>query len=322
MALPCLRVQQLSDPQNLVDEGLRADLMTPHRVRWEARSAAMREARDHVRATYAARRVAALARPVAKTMERCSTAGVLVECKCPGKRPVWYGCRQHWTCAVCRRQRTRRLRARLRKGIEARWAEARAAELPGWRTQHRLVLITMSVRHTGDLAADKRSISDGWRRFYKSMHAEHGKHHYSWVWEVTPGEDQLGHVHAHVAVIWPYIDWHDVRAKWDAACPESEHFSLVASTTPRRASKYLSKYLSKGVDTADFTPEMRARVVAAFYGARTVNTSAHFWLPVSSCLCGNCKAPVQVSRSVGESWLRALALGPGPRGPPSVAAPD
>ena len=205
--------------------------MQPHRDRWEARARTYRRTHDHRRARYAERRAAALARPVVATMARCSTAGVLVACACPGQRPVWYGCRQHWTCAVCRRQRTRRLRARLRKGIEARWSEARASELPGWRTQHRLVLMTISARHTGDLDADRRTISDGWRRFYKSMHEKYGRHHYSWVWEVTPGEDGLGHVHAHVAVIWPFIDWSDVRARWDVACPES--CLLYTSPSPR-----------------------------------------------------------------------------------------
>ena len=283
--LPCPETQQVSPG---VDEGRYAQRMAPVQALWadRARQTAAHEGltareRKHV---YASRRAAALARPYGRRLQRCSRRGVVVKCGCRGKRDVrWFGCRQHLTCGRCLRSRSKILGQRVRAGLEAAAAAAPAGTM--------LVLVTLTTRHSGDVAADRAAIATGWRRLYRALDKRGwGKFAYVGVWEVTPGDDGLGHVHAHVACFWPFRDWSVVRRMWMRACPTSERITFVArrrdgkASNPRSAANYLGKYLSKGMQTSDFSPELRADVLAASYQARWVFTSVRFWQPwVPAC---------------------------------------
>lgn len=169
----------------------------------------------------------------------------------------------------------------------------------------RVVLLTLSVRHSGDIEADHGALKAGWRALYKAMHRRGwGRFPYVGVVEVTPGRDGRGHVHAHVVAIWPWRDWSVVAKLWRRACPESTRISLVAAKSPRGACRYVSKYISKGMQGSEFTPELRARVVAGMYGARWVFTSWRFWQPFEPC-CPTCCTRVQlVVVHVRDAWLR------------------
>jgi hypothetical protein len=260
-----------------VDEGRLAELMAPRRARWAARAAD--ESLREPQRVYAAHRARSMGRTHARRLARCATAGVVVKCACPGKRDVrWYGCRSHLTCERCQRQRSKRMGARVRAALEARFAEH-----PG----HRLVLITLTVRHTGDLARDRRELASGWRGLYKRLHRRGwGDFPYVGVIEITPGTDGLGHVHAHIAAVWPWRDWGVVRELWLDACPASERINFVASYGVRAAAKYVSKYLSKGIQRSEFTPLLRAEVLSALYQARQVFTSVGVWVPFHPvCRC-------------------------------------
>jgi hypothetical protein len=133
------------------------------------------------------------------------------------------------------------------------------------------------------------------------VHARIGRFEYIGVWEVTAGADNLGHVHAHVVVSWPWIDWGVLRELWLRCCESSERITFVAArrdgqpTSPQSAAKYLSKYVSKGVQTADFSPELRADVVAASYNTRWLFTSRAVWVPFVPC-CPNCGQSIVLAR--------------------------
>lgn len=165
----------------------------------------------------------------------------------------------------------------------------------------KLVLITLTVRHSGDVEADRNALASGWRRFYKAVNKRWGRYPYVGVWEVTAGRDGLGHVHAHVAVVWPFRDWAEVRELWIAACPESERINFVArrrdgrASEPKGVARYLGKYLSKGAEDSEITPELRADFCAMAYQSRWVFSSKSFWVPWVP-VCPGCGKPRVVAQ--------------------------
>lgn len=294
-ALPCPESQQLSERPPLVDDAWRMALLDPVRARWAAKAA------DPDRAgasrAYAEARARALARPISRKVGECGEKGVTVKCKCPGRgrfRP--FGCRQWWLCAKCRADRAPRMGRKLREALHSRFAEASSAWGPTRDERPRFVLLTLTVRHSGCLATDREAIARGWRRFYQRLNAEIGVFPYAGVWEVTPSDG--GHVHAHVAVVWPYVRFDDARAWWLKACPESERINFSwkrkdgKPSTPASIANYLGKYLSKGASDA-FTPTMAAEISAAMYNKRSVFAARGFWLRfVPECPC--CQSPWRV----------------------------
>jgi hypothetical protein len=166
----------------------------------------------------------------------------------------------------------------------------------GWRPG-KIVLLTITLRHSGDVARDRADLAEGWRAFRKSLWRRWGWFPFVGVWEVTPGTDGDGHVHGHVAVVWPWRDWGEVRELWLAACPRSERITFVASrrdgreSTPRSVANYLGKYLAKGVQHADMTPQLLARVLAGTYNTRWLFTSRGFW-QIFVPRCKVCSFPI------------------------------
>jgi hypothetical protein len=308
-ALPCQDGQQLSRPAE-VDEDLWSSLMEPHRTRYEARS------RDPLltpsQVAYARARAKRLSESYIGRAFDCGKAGKRVRCGC-GPAIMTYGCRQHLVCAACRIRRAKKQGARIYKALAAAHHEAERGTLA--------VLVTISVRHTGDIGQDRRDLVAGWRRFYKSLHRQIGAFKYIGVHEITPGRDGLGHPHAHVVCLWPHLDWSKLSAMWRDACPQSTRINFQASYSVRGAAKYISKYVSKGVETSDFSPELRARAVAGTYGSRWLFTSVRIWLPYEH-VCPCCKQPI--TRDIVTEWLATdVPDNPIDWGPPDwVREPD
>jgi len=307
--LPCPESQQVSP----LDERLYAELMEPRRLVWRARAA--RPAQGELKTVYALRRAEALGRPYVAKLAKCSRRGTRVKCGCRGWRGVrLHTCRQHLLCAECQRARARRMGARIRSGLEAALA-ARPGEM--------LVLVTLTLRHSGDVAVDRERLAEGWRRFTRAFWKEYGKFPYVGVWEVTAGSDGHGHVHMHVAVVWPWRDWSDVREMWLASCPWSERITFVARRRDGRpsdaksAANYLGKYLSKGLQTDDFSKELRTRVIAGTYNSRWVFSSRRFWiLFVPACQRCHCQVVAAQYRFRGEPWHPPVEC---ERGPPQLS---
>jgi len=301
-----------------VDEDRYATRMRGHRERWEARASETADPRLHRASVheYAVNRARALKRPYSARLDGCSKRGLVIKCRCRGWRGVrWFGCRQHLTCDRCRAQRSKQLGQRIRAGLEAAAAGAGAGA--------KLVLLTLTVRHSGDVAADRDAIATGWRKLYKALRRRWGAGWpYVGVWEVTAGRDGLGHVHAHIAVVWPWRDWSEVRELWLQGCPESERITFVASRRDGRPSdarsvgNYLGKYLSKGTESVDISRELRADVVAAAYNQRSVFTSRGFWRP----WCPVCKCCGWPRVSAQYRWHGAPYQPPPERRPPEQIA--
>lgn len=309
--------QQVSPPS--VDEALWLDLMTPVRERWEARSA------DPLRTTsqrlYAARRARRLTRPYADRTAQCERAGTLVRCGCPGRRAIrWYTCRQHLMCQGCQRRRSKKTGAKIRHGLEA------AARVAPRGT--RVVLLTLTIRHSDDVAADRRDLVATWRAFYRAYRRRWGTFAYVGTHEVTAGRDGAGHPHAHVMVLWPYRDWKKIIGLWKSCSvrdPDDVSIDLRVSHSVKHAARYMAKYVSKGVQTDEFAPGLRARVLAGTYNTRWVFTSRRFWAPfVPLCpCCGQSvvRAIVNPFRDANRTWSYRPDDG-GPDGPPRVSQLD
>lgn len=296
--LSCPETQQVSP----LDEGLWNELMTPRWVYWRRRSADLDLTPSQRR--YADARARRLDSPYTKRLDGCARSGVNVKCGCKGRRDTrWFTCRQHLVCERCQHERARRLGVRIRKGLEA--AAAANPHLM-------VVLITISVRHTGDIAADRKALARGWRRFYKAYHRRWGAFPYVGTHEITPGRDKLGHPHAHIVALWPHRRWgpnapgprdeDDLATLWRAACPESTRINFEASRSVKGAARYVSKYISKGVQGAEFAPELRTRVVCGTYGTRWLMSSVGFWVPFVPC-CPDCQQPI-VRVILRDPWRR------------------
>jgi hypothetical protein len=307
-----------------VDDQLYAELMAPRAAAWQARAT---RAAGERKVTYALRRSAALRRPYSSKLASCRRRGIRVKCGCRGWRGFRpWTCRQALACRHCAGDRCRRMGARMRSGLQV------ALQPPQGFRPGRLVLLTLSVRHSGSVERDRAELADGWRAFRKAYWRKYGWFPFCGVYEVTPGVDGLGHIHGHVAVVWPWRDWHDIREMWLAACPSSERITLVADRRDGRQStagsvaNYLAKYLAKGSQGEEFTPELLTRVIAGTYNTRWVFSSRGFW-QIFEPLCKRCNCAITAAQF---RW-NAPPLPPwgGPdseRGPPqldlSIPAPD
>lgn len=302
-ALPCPRAER-GDATSVLDsdvcEATWFREMTPHRERWRARAAdrgvtlAQRE--------YAERRAGSLERAFAARVDECKTAGFETKCGCPGKRGYrWHPCRQHLVCAWCRWQRSLKLTVKMRNALEHQASEHPRRDRA---RRYLMVMMTMALRHSGNVRRDRFELAEAWKRFRLACTRRWGAFPFVGTFEVTPGDDGLGHVHLHVVTIWPrgapgdetQGDWALLRKLWLAASTldgveRSTRVSFVASNSGRKAAGYVSKYVAKGVLSAGFGPQLAAKVIAGTYNTRWVVTSRGFWLPFEP-VCPCCGEPV------------------------------
>jgi hypothetical protein len=226
------------------------------------------------------------------------------------------------TCDHCRAQRLKKQAVRIRKGLTASWERAelaperwnqpcecehgskcqRARARAGNRTM--CVMLTLTLKDTGDIAADRANLEAGWRRFYRRYLDVFGAFEYVATHEITPGRARIGHPHMHVVALWPFRCWKMLRRWWLNACPQSARIYFKGSTNVKRASAYISKYVAKGVETSDWSPELRARALHAYYGTRWFSTSEGFfsrWVTICPC----CGQPYRQDMFV-PSWVESI----------------
>lgn len=254
-----------------------------------------------------ARRAQALARPLRERIEGCGLgAPLVVACGC-GRTKVPTSCGQRQACRRCMGRTFRRLRAKLAKAMRARVEangrayRAHAAPVRGGRRLP--VMLTLTVRHSGDLLHDRTTIQKGWQRLRGWLHRRVRRFDYALTWETTPGTDGLGHVHAHCVALLPFVSFAELRDEWVratggastgihcAAPKDKDGNRLRGDRAAARAAEYLAKYASKGVDLEQFTPALAANVLDAAWGRRVCSTSHGFWLPKPRCECKKCEQP-------------------------------
>lgn len=152
----------------------------------------------------------------------------------------------------------------------------------------RWVLLTLTVAHSGSLAQDRAVIILAWKRLRQWLWKRIGAFPFALVWECTEGCDHQGHVHAHVAALWPWVDWTAVHAEWVKATEgRSSHLDIQAARKGSNGcAKYLGKYATKGVVLYELPAEIAADFVRATYNKRVITASEHFWRPLADgCTC-------------------------------------
>lgn len=242
-------------------------------------------------------RQAALATPFVERTESCGHArlgAVELGCHACGEvssHPVACGLRQ-W-CPSCSRRYRTSTRKRLARGLglayraeRARWV--RAGSQRGKRPE--VTLVTLTVRHTGDLAADRASIYEGWTALRKRLwHVDGGALPYVMAWELTPGSDGLGHVHAHVACVWPFRDLRALDAAWrevtngrgtcvDVVGPgramrDARSRGRLRTDGVANAASYLTAYVDAGGMTENVPEPLAAAWLGSMRQKRTWHTS-------------------------------------------------
>lgn len=318
--------------------------MRPLAIGLRAQARRARRAGDVDRADRRAGKAVSVLEERSARVASCGTTYMTVACKC-GPTRVAVGCGQRWTCEDCRARYYRK----VRRDSLSSWNMHENARRRQWQSvgggpgsRWGVYFVRLSVRHTGDIAADRASIERGWRRLRGWLCWRLGRDYpeyatrkgtcsfpYEMLWECTPGADALGHVHAHVIVMWPFVDWADVHHAWCRVTEgASNHVAIQkARAGARGAAVYAAKYASKGVEVGKFAGAMAGALLAAWYGKRVVTASRRFWWRRNSrcrdCGCGYacCERPdarpaswdqraryVAAAQAPPVVWLRECGL--------------
>jgi hypothetical protein len=317
--------------------GWTAALAQLYRKRWRAALAAGKA----TRARWYRGRARALATPWTVRASVCGreVMGAVqlacLACTWREARPVRCGL-TGW-CEPC----ARRFRGRVYQRIVQGLRRAHAAELRRWHAMGRLrgkrpgvTLVTLTVSHSGSLANDRQTISRGWRRLRSWLHKLDGRAMpYALAWELTPGRDGKGHVHAHVACLWPWRDLRALDREWQRAtdgrgrCVDvssataAARAGLIRSSEPGAAASYVAAYIEGGGCSADVPEDMRAewyRLLRA--GGRRYTTSAGLTASLETrAQCPCCRERAVASLGFAPPPRSALyCRGPARAGP----APD
>lgn len=173
------------------------------------------------------------------------------------------------------------------------------------RSAPRWSMMTLTVRHSGDVGADRERIAAGWRRLRSWLHERQGSNAFVLVWEITPGADGVGHVHAHVLIPLVWLDYAELRAAWSRATDGHGERIHVAQGKYGRggaggAAAYIAKYASKGSVSLGESHAVAAAWYRATYAKRWCSTSVRWWFvePPKHCRC--CGASWEVVLDRGE----------------------
>jgi hypothetical protein len=189
------------------------------------------------------------------------------------------GCGLGQWCEVCAHRRNKRTRRKLLEGVARAEREGRREWARGIRargTEPRVSLLTLTVSDSGNATRDRETITLGWKRL-RAWLAKRGLRRLPFVlaWEVTDGTQGIPHVHAHAAVVWPWVNLGELAAAWVRAtegAAEAQGLDLKPSS-PSKAASYAAKYATKGCDPSSVSRETWVSWVQASATRRSFTTS-------------------------------------------------
>ena len=186
------------------------------------------------------------------------------------------GCGLGQWCETCGFRKAKRIRRKVLRGFGEAHKRAMAAWSKARKNKPGVKLITLTVRPSGEGAAhDRAVITRGWQRFRAWLHPYVGAPSFALAWEVTDGESGSPHVHAHVAMIAPFIPVKLAAAAWVRAtngAAEAQGFDMRFSTS-EKAAKYTAKYATKGCDSGAVSRATFVEWVSACSEKRSYTTS-------------------------------------------------
>jgi hypothetical protein len=261
-------------------------------------------------AEWAEQRARAVAMKREDVLATCGERWRSIACGCK-RVEVRVGCDQPQLCAHCRKRHAAKWWRRISDGMAA----ALARECRQWRStpSHRrrgmlpgIYLITLTAPHTGDIGADRERIGKAVRKLLKHATKHDWWRTYALTWETTSGTRGDGHVHVHLADVSSWIPYTSANVErddaavwiprrkgerrrrvrglhevWMDAVPGAIQPDVSPPNRERNEAKsagyYLAKYVTKGVDPAEFTGAKAGELLCAFRNRRKVSTSAGFW---------------------------------------------
>jgi hypothetical protein len=250
-------------------------------------------------AEWAEHRARALSMGRSDIVATCRKRWRKVACRC-GWKDITVGCDAPSLCEWCRKRHWRKWRHRITRSMDAHLRAARGA----WNLHRRgmlpgVYLLTLTGPHSGSLEIDRAAMGAAWRRLTKDAHAGRWWGAYALTWEVTPGKDGRGHLHAHVAVVSSWVPYDELHVAWSRAMPGARVLDVQAPNRRRNqagsAANYLAKYVTKGIDPSVMSGQKAGEMLCAFRGKRKVTTSTHFW----KHQLGRCRSCGTAPRAVG-----------------------
>lgn len=269
-------------------------------------------------ALWASRRATAMAMARRDVIAQCGKRWRIMRCGC-GYAEHRVGCDQPTLCEGCGKRHWRRWRKKLTRAFDAhlraavaKWGAERVGRRPG------TYMITLTAPHTGDIEADRKAMGRAWSLLAKLARKHGWWGAYAASWEVTTGTRGDGHVHLHVAAISQWIPYEDLHAAWRSYMPGAKIVNVSAPRANRRgsAASYLAKYVTKGVQTANFTGAKAGELLVANRGKRKLTTSRSFFDPIRDRkhVCRACKcahrlvmAPLALQAVAPGAVLKARA---------------
>ena len=220
--------------------------------------------------------------------------------------PLTYKCGVRDRCGDCRRVWSARTYVRTAKALEARGGEERRRwKRNGMRRGARpmLVLLTLTLADSGDLAGDETKLKDAWHDWRCWLRRRLGR---TWPYElrveVTPGTHGRGHVHLHAVAFLPFVSFADARDAWMRAVARKGGMSTQWDARTKRttaqglrsAARYLAQYAAKGLDIRHL-PALAVSWRQAHYGRRTTTASRGWFVPAPPLPCDECGEFLEIS---------------------------
>lgn len=240
-------------------------------------------------------------------------------------------CGDRHVCGACAAHAGKKTWARSVRAVERMVNDARRE----WQARGRIRarrpivrMLTLTVRHSGDLEADRDVLQKGWARHRAwldrqanpraaaKMGLPRQRLRFIRTWEITPGTDGLGHVHCHVVTVLGWYDYGTAREAWIGHTGgASTQYDVTTSTTTdakqaTNAARYLAKYISKGSHGLDVVTA--ARWWQASYGRRALSAHRGCWYAAEPAHCADCGSlSLGWTPARGElERVRAEATGP------------
>lgn len=275
------------------------DAMLPHKLRWQARAASDDLTVSQRR--YAAQRARSCGTAPSVRAAECGLGGVWnIKCGCR-RSSVGSRCNVRHACEDCATRVRSGYATKIEGGLrrELNWLQKKCTER-GYRRSANIRMVTLTARHSGDLVADRARINkafDNWKRWLREEIGYAPA--YAGTWEVTAGNDGLGHPHLHVCFVTTDFSYKRAREAWQRCIGDSDaQWDVKSSKNPERACRYVAKYVCKLSE--ELPDEMVAAWLGGTYGKRTV-TASRGMLRRLPCPC--CSQYWSLDPSAAAEWL-------------------
>lgn len=246
-------------------------------------------------------------KPLQDVAADCGKSTMVLACSCT-VHPVEARCGRYKFCDTCLTKRRQETHARISRSMQKALADNAGAQV---------YLCTITTWHSGNIAADLKFLKSAVPEFIEASRAFGALSPYVYVFELTNGDDGLGHVHAHVAMLAHFLDYHGSADQWRLISarhgrPGTDERRLQVPNYRRdpkasaawrdcsQVSSYLAShslpsYLSKTEEVDGLTDELLGQWIGATWSKRLLITSWHFWVDEFAKACKCCGNPFQVA---------------------------